>query len=322
MIEYLNILLDDVSTSYCHYVNETSTSKLIPLDVLQKGIKWSMKNNLMVQYIFPDSIIPEEYFDVIESVDNVKIIPENSPYIDYADVVIYNGIDCYQNRCFTTRTTSIIRTNKKELFDKFDQIQSIISEVPRLSLVITDLHDFTEKDFEQYKIILDAFVEYVFSYYCKGLNVQLNCVTDRIFLKGMNNCGAGMSNITLAPNGCFYVCPAFYQSANASTTMLEETFAVGDIAKGLKIKNCQLYDIKNAVLCGVCDAYQCRRCVWLNRKQTLEVNTPGREQCVISHLERNASLNLLNKLHSHDLLLEIENIKEIDYIDPFDILEL
>ncbi|MBQ0074247.1 MAG: CXXX repeat peptide maturase [Prevotella sp.] len=322
MIDYLNILLDDNSASYCNYTVESTVSKLIPLDILKDGIKWSMKNNSMVQYIFPNAKLPQEYIDVIESIDNIKIMPATSPYVDYADVIVFDGIDSIVSKNFSPTTATILRTNKKELFEKYSLIQSVIPEVPRLNLVITDVYDFTEKDFELYKSVLEHFVDSVFSCYCNGTNVQLNCLTDRIFLKDMNNCGAGVSNITLAPNGCFYICPAFYQAAKASATVLEDTFAVGDVSNGLCIKNHQLYDKENAILCNMCDSYQCRRCVWLNRKQTLEVNTPGKEQCVISHLERNASMELLKKLHNKGLLLEIEKINNINYLDPFEIIEL
>ncbi|MEE1222143.1 MAG: CXXX repeat peptide maturase, partial [Bacteroidaceae bacterium] len=76
----------------------------------------------------------------------------------------------------------------------------------------------------------------------------------------------------------------------------------------------------HAPICRHCDAYQCRRCVWLNRKTTYEVNTPGHEQCVVAHLERNASRELLNRIRRHGTFLPAnEEIKEIDYLDPFNV---
>ena len=147
--------------------------------------------------------------------------------------------------------------------------------------------------------------------YVNGKSPQLNLLTDRMMLKEMNNCGAGDTNITLAPNGKFYICPAFYYEN-------EEDF-VGDLKNGLNIKNKQLYMLKYAPVCRHCDAYQCKRCVWLNRKTTLEVNTPSHEQCMVAHLERNASRELMNSLCKHgNFPLLQEEIKKIDYLDPFD----
>ena len=95
--------------------------------------------------------------------------------------------------------------------------------------------------------------------------------------------------------------------------------SIGDVKHGLDIKNPQLYKLDHAPLCSRCDAYQCKRCIWLNRKMTYEVNTPSHEQCVMAHLERNASRYLLNAIRKYGAFLpEKEEIKEITYLDPFD----
>ena len=134
----------------------------------------------------------------------------------------------------------------------------------------------------------------------------------------MNNCNAGWENITLAPDGKFYVCPAFYQS-DSQTTIEDKALAIGDLQNGLDIKNPQLYKLSHAPLCRNCDAYQCKRCVWLNRKTTFEVNTPSHEQCVVAHLERNASRKLLQSIRKHGEFIPEVDIKEINYLDPFDV---
>ena len=128
-----------------------------------------------------------------------------------------------------------------------------------------------------------------------------------------NNCEAGVKHVTVAPNGKFYICPAFYYE--------DETDSIGDIDSGLNVKNPQLYDLAHAPLCRNCDAYQCKRCVWLNRKTTLEVNTPSHEQCVVAHLERNASRNLLAKIRENGNFMPETQIKELDYLDPFEVYE-
>ena len=132
-------------------------------------------------------------------------------------------------------------------------------------------------------------------------------------LASMNNCGAGYNCITLAPNGKFYVCPAFYYE--------EPEDSVGDLSSGIDIKNKQLYKLDFAPICRKCDAWHCRRCIWLNQKTTFEVNTPSHEQCVMAHLERNASRDLLLNIRKHGAFLpETSDIPKIDYLDPFDII--
>lgn len=130
----------------------------------------------------------------------------------------------------------------------------------------------------------------------------------------MNNCNAGVDHITLAPDGLFYICPAFYyeQIKNENTNN-----SIGDITKDIEIKNQQLYRLDHAPICRECDAYHCKRCVWLNRKLTLEVNTPSHEQCIVAHTERNASKRLLEDINKTEALID-NTIENLDYIDPFD----
>ena len=93
---------------------------------------------------------------------------------------------------------------------------------------------------------------------------------------------------------------------------------MGDLEHGLNIKNQQLYKLEYAPICRRCDAWQCKRCIWLNRKTTLEVNTPSHEQCVLGHLERNASREMLQNIRRHGTFMPDTEINEIDYLDPFD----
>ena len=56
----------------------------------------------------------------------------------------------------------------------------------------------------------------------------------------------------------------------------------------------------------------------MNRQKTMEVNTPGHDHCVVAHLQRNASRILLNNIRKHGEFLPDKEIKEIDYLDPFE----
>ena len=137
-----------------------------------------------------------------------------------------------------------------------------------------------------------------------------------MMLKQMNNCNAGFNSITLAPDGKFYICPAYNYHRKHEYCAIND---VGDLENGLNIKNPQLYKLSYAPLCRECDAYHCKRCVWLNRQMTYEVNTPSHEQCVISHLERNASRELLYEIRKNISFLPEVIIDEISYLDPFDV---
>lgn len=302
MLQYLIILLDDASTSFCHYENVKKEGKLMPLDVLRKGIRFGMTENLMIQFVYPKNDLPQEYKDEVETIDHSKI----KPVADGADVLVLD-----EPAKVEADVPVVLRVSKQTLFAKASEVVEMLKGVPRLNIVITDVEAFTEEDFAQYKSLLERLSAEVERMYLDGKSPQLNLLTDRMMLSEMNNCGAGDMSVTLAPNGKFYVCPAFYYE--------NEEDCIGDIEHGLDIKNKQLYRLEYAPICRHCEAWQCKRCVWLNCKTTLEVNTPSHEQCVVAHLERNASKALLESIRKHGTFLpEKEDIKEIDYLDPFD----
>lgn len=331
MLQYLIILLDDTSTSYCHYDNNNVKSKLISLDDLKAGIFYAMKENLMIQFVYPDFELPQAYKEVINTIDHSVIVSslcEDSELKKNADVVVMHDWTAIEWMKFNTDTSYVLRTSKSDLFDRYRFLVAVIGKVSRLNIVITDVESFTDEDFETYKNVLSSFSEEIEKMYVDGKSPQLNLLTDRMMLDKMNNCNAGWENITLAPDGKFYVCPAFYhaQQADGSETSIgevcEKVYCIGDLKSGLDIKNPQLYRLDHAKLCRNCDAYQCKRCIWVNRKTTCEVNTPSHEQCVVAHLERNASRVLLNNIRKHGTFLPGKGeIKEIEYLDPFDVRE-
>ncbi len=313
MIQYLVILLDDISVSFCHYKNDKKERRLMPLEILKAGIIYAMKENLNIQFVYPNYPLPKEYLEVIDGIDHTDIKPASLG--DEGDVIVMNG---FENVAFWQGASFVLRLSKQELFNHVADVCALLNNVERLNVVVTDIENFTDGDIECYSSVLRMLSEDVEKLYVVGKTVQLNLLTDRMMLDKMNNCGAGDTSITLAPDGKFYICPAFYLT-NEEDGIGSLHTAIGDLQHGLDIKNPQLYKLDHAPLCRHCDAYQCKRCVWLNRKMTYEVNTPSHEQCVMAHLERNNSRELLNAIRKHGMFLpEQGEIKEITYLDPFD----
>lgn len=331
MLQYLIILLDDTSTSYCHYNNCYHNPKLISIEDLKAGIFFAMRENLMIEFVYPDYELPAEYKEVINTIDHGVIVPsscKDKSLINEADVIVLNKWEEIETLPLMSDKAYVLRTSKADLFANYEAIKPVLDKVKRLNIVINDVEDFTEADFETYNNILSYLSKIVEQMYVEGNSTQLNLLTDRMMLDKMNNCNAGWESITLAPDGKFYVCPAFYHAPkidgkeSSIGEECEKGYSIGDLDSGLDIKNPQLYRLDYAKLCRNCDAFQCKRCIWLNRKTTCEVNTPSHEQCVVAHLERNASRLLLNNIRKHGRFIpEKKEINEINYLDPFEINE-
>ena len=315
MLKYLIIPLADDSVSFCHYERGNKSDRLIDMETLKNAIFWAMTENLNVQFVYPDKEIPSAYKAIVETIDHAKNVGshcEDKVLTDEADIVVFDGWNDLDTFKCQSGKSYVVRTDKADLFDNADVIKSLFPKLDRLVVVITDIDKFQESDFQKYEALLNAMIPIIKEEYGKGHSLHFNLLTDRMFLDKMNNCNAGDETITLAPDGKFYICPAFY---------LDGSKTVGDPVTGLDIKNRQLYRLDHAPICRKCDAWQCRRCVWLNRKTTLEVNTPGHEQCVVAHIERNASRRLLDEIRTLGEFLPEEEIKEIDYLDPFEIIK-
>ena len=309
MLTHLIIILDDTSVSYCHY-NRASDRKLISLDDLKDGIVWAMKENLNVQFVYPDYELPAEYYNLIDTIDHVDIKPECLS--SDAEVVVLTE---WKKKLpiVTKGKTYIVRVSRGDLKEHSDSIKELLKSEARVVVALTDIETFSDADIKSYKALLEDYADNLCEDFQTGKTVQLSLLTDRIMLNEMNNCNAGVNNVTLAPNGRFYLCPAFYYD-NPNDN-------IGDLKQGLDIKNQNLLNISHAPICRICDAFHCKRCIWLNSRLTLDYNTPSHQQCVISHIERNSSRLLQLKLEEKGIRLNPSyEINEIGYIDPFNIV--
>ena len=326
MLQYLVILLDDTSVAYCHADNPLKERNLIPLETLNKAILFGMKQNLMIQYVFPDYALPKEYSEVIESIDNVKIYPVGCKPVtsiedgNETDVEVANEVPEK-----VEAKNLLLRLPFGKMLKQKDEIAKLFASGVRINLCITDVEKFTDEQIETYKQVLKEWNAVLLNLYKHGQSPQFNLLTDRMMLEKMHNCEAGVSNITLAPNGKFYLCPAFYYDEQTKVDnqlnhhQPTSDNSVGDLENGLDIPNPQLLKLDHAPLCRNCDAYQCRRCIWLNRKLTWDLNTPSRQQCVMAHFERNASRELLDDIRKIGEFMPNIDIKEINYLDPFEV---
>lgn len=326
MLQYLTILLDDTSVSFCHAENPLKERRLISIDTLKKGIHFGMKENLMIHYVYPDYALPEEYQSIIESIDNIKIYPSQNKPFDGLGIEGESDV-----AVFTSVPQTIISPNVVLLlsFDdavnQREKISKLFPQSTRINICFTDVEHFDDSKIDTYKKMLEEWSLAIQEMFARGHMPQFNLLTDRIMLAEMNNCNAGVSTITLAPNGKFYFCPAFYYNEVEEVDNLQNyahpssDYSLGDVESGLSIPNRQLLRIDKAPLCRRCDAFQCKRCIWLNHKLTMDNNTPSRQQCIMAHVERNASMLLLDEIRKIDrTFMTNVTIDCIDYLDPFE----
>jgi len=264
-----------------------------------------MKENLIVQFLYPSYNLPEEYYEVIEGVDHVNIKP-----LDIAsdgDLAVCDIDNVSLKSPFTGVLT--LHGPFESIIKNRDTVGDIVRKHERCNIIIDNINEFSESDIPDYTDFLHDLSEVILDEIGNGRYAQINILTDRIALNTMNNCNAGVESIAVCPDGKFYICPGFY---------VERLGSLGEITNPPIIKNQRLYTLKYSPICSHCDAFHCKRCVKLNKQLTREVNTPSRQQCIISHVERTASDKLLNLLQKeYGLLVDIE-IPYDNCLDPFE----
>jgi CXXX repeat peptide maturase len=288
----------------------------MPLDVLEKSVTFAIKNAIPVNFLCGNTVLPPGYEKLIASVDHVRMVPLARARSGEEAVFIIDGEEDLARVHVLERgglNNVILRVGKSEVPSLPATVEKLLGRFKRLNVILKDPGGFTEQDFSVYADSLEDVRRIVAEEYRKGNFLEISTLSDRVFLTNMNNCNAGTAHLTVAPNGRFYLCPAFYYE--------NEEDGLADLDGAGERKNARLLTLEHAPVCRNCDAWHCKRCVWLNRKLTSELNTPSHQQCVLAHLEREASRKFLEDSGPECGLTDrVTPIPKLDYLDPFDII--
>ena len=314
MLKYLVIQISDDSPSFCHYaVPCYKEPRTMALKELENALVFAMKENLSIQIVLPNVEISQEYWSLISEFDYIGIAGAHSHYADKAQVIVFNSVDEFNSCPIGTGVIAIIAIGSEDLCNIQKLDPEKLNSFERINFILKNVECLTDIELELYKSEIELLSELLEKAYREHCSTEINCLTDRVFLNKMNNCNAGIESISVLPNGKLYYCPAFYIDNPGNS--------IGTTTDGLNIHNSQLLNLNHSPICRICDAYQCKRCIWLNQKLTGELNTPSRQQCVLSHIDRNQSRLLLNKLREVAPKFNIDqDIKEIEYLDPFELI--
>ncbi|MGP0060699.1 MAG: CXXX repeat peptide maturase [Beijerinckiaceae bacterium] len=318
-MNHLIVLLHHDSPSFCHYApadTKTADVGLMPLDVLRRVVEFSVRRRVPLNFIYGERQLPTSHEALVEQSDHVKFVPFAYPRRHENAVIVVNAatdMGRLDKLAEGIANNVILRISRHELGSLAAIFQRLLGGFARLNIVLGDLEAFDDAAVALYTSQLSIIEEMVAQHFRKGEIFEVSNVTDRLFLINMNNCNAGIDHFTIAPNGKLYLCPAFYLNCAGAN--------LGELDGALEVAQNRLLDLKQAPICRNCDAYQCKRCVWLNKRLTLEFNTPSRQQCLAAHTERNASRDLVARLGSG--FFEdghAPEIPQIDYLDPLDVI--
>ena len=318
-MEYILILLQHNSPSFCYYNNsssEVNSDNIMSLENFRSAIQFANKNNLKITILHGTQGMTEPYLLILEGLEYSVITPAGctKTYDNQIYIVDYEGNDeVFYEIPSASFQNIILRLESIYFSDLVEIIQKHLIRFKRINLFIKDIETLSSNKLSEYREVLQTIAEITYENIILSTNSELNFLTDRMFLDKMNNCDAGIKHITIAPNGMFYLCPGFYYD--------DDQKSVGSSETGIEIKGNNLLRLENAPICNICDALHCKRCIYLNKKMTFELNTPSHEQCVLSHFERNETKRLVDNLRMFARFSHIPHIPHIGYLDPFEIVK-
>lgn len=278
------VLLSGKAVSYCMYTPHTNKSDLISFEHLSRIITKSRSEGINLQFVYPKEELPSHYQQLIGTIEHMSIVPVETTV--RGDVIVIDGWTEIE-KATSAESCYVFRTTLGDFYKYVTELKSVLKLASQLTMVFTDEVDFGKGDETPYEVALKKLEEIVLEEFAEGHQIKLNILTHRLFLDEMSNCDAGWKSLTLAPNGKYYVCPAFYYD--------DEGYTCGDINEGIDLKNPLLYKLNHAPLCRNCNAFHCNRCIYLNKKKTLEVNIPSYEQCDKSRIELRITKDFFDK---------------------------
>lgn len=316
MLKSLFILSSSKISSFCYYDSIKGNGHLISPKLLENILEWC-ENEMIIPYIlFQRKLLSLEYKKILSRFQHNKICFSVNDITNLNDILVLSSKNLKVKKSsyikgFPKVSTIILRLYKSDLNNLKSIFISFWGQFDRFNLILSDLDSYSQEEIALYKSSIREIEKYL-----SGLDVlympEISFITDRIILNDMRNCNAGIDHITIASNGDLFLCPGF------STNRL---FKIGTFTDTLqyKINDEKLLQIEYSPICSICDCFHCKRCHWLNYKGTLELNTPTYQQCVISHIERELSRNLMmsNKKYPINETLSIP----ISYLDPLDVVE-
>jgi CXXX repeat peptide maturase len=318
MITTIIVILRGDSVSFCYYDDKDkgpARGEWISEERLSEVVGYAGDNSLLINFLHCNEELPQNLKAIIDGIPHIDIMPLNLLGKNNEGIAVINECDIDQicNIEESSENNLILRLPKSRLGELARIFESLIGKFKRLNITLLGIDLYKDEDLEEYGNQLGIIRDILIGEYEEGNSPEVNILSDRIILDKMNNCNAGFLHVTYAPNGHFYICPGFYYD--------DPENSIGSVAEGIKIKNEQLLRIDHAPICLNCDAYQCRRCVWLNRKTTLEINIPSHEQCVLSHLERNAAKSMLDYLKKSNFnFKDYQDIEPLNNLDPFELV--
>lgn len=317
---HLLVLVEEGAVAFCHYENPRFYAPARPrwmaVPLLSAIVRHAEKNDVALTLILGRERPPPKLERLMDRVAHIKIVPQEL-CADYPGaIVVLDGENAasFDRLPLGWSSNVILRLARRDLGRLGALCHALTGRYGRLSLHLRDLEYFTRADLALYESELRKLAGQLKAIYANGDRVEINVLTDRMMLTGMRNCDAGVTHVTVAADGSCHICPGFLSDGEPAIGRFDaETGVVAEPPANVAFER--------GPLCTRCDAWHCKRCVYLSRKLTLEYNVPSEQQCLAAHAERETTRLLLRQLGAMEPFRRMPRLAELNYRDPLELIE-
>lgn len=295
-------IYNHVGINTCHIPNKSSKMGVMGRAVLEASQKYCEKNNLIPIFVgFKEKDRFGYYIgdqECQQQRDEMFI-----DFLTHESIIAHDKLNLANTILYSTTYDRI----EDIYFDVLCMIE--YKNISKINIVIKEYHKWDIFLLRKYIEVLNLLSDLIIDLWSAGRYIQIDIVTDNMFLSEKKNCSAGSNQWCVAPSGEIYSCIGEY--------MLNRP-AMANILDFPEIESLSIVH-KKLFMCDRCNVKQCGKCYVLNKELTCESDVPFEIHCIKSNLELEASVKIVQTLKTLNLKLPFEinsAILESKYLDP------
>jgi len=285
------VMLSLDAVSCCHEPHSTRglDSQLMPLDLLAQIVKMAKELSWTCTILGNGKALPRDHQSLCDEMEAHVVLPAESvgfPLGKRLSLVFES--DCVEKvTAGLPCSHAILRVKRDDLPRLCKLVSTLLNRCPVVSVRHPELLQYDDSDLMVYRDQLFQVGQWLVDRHDAWCSYHVDCLTDHFQPSHIGECGAGIGSLAIGPTGEIYLCPAALRGGMPS---------YGHILGDLKIPNRSLLTKEFSLPCGRCEAFHCRRCVYLNKCGTMEFCVPPKNACRIGHLEREVQVWLTQEL--------------------------
>ena len=277
---YLYLLLSDRGPAFCHYTANADSYIVMSQEVFDAGMQYARSHNMIPVYIGNPTELwsKADRHCVHVRIDEYRFLKQlEINEVELRIPIFHPTSDRTQLGGLDGASTCILAIDKTTISELLLTISALSKYYSRINVMKTDVRGWDNIIMSAYKEELKRIEKWRHQ---SSVKVDINILPIR-GTAGESRCAAGISEYTLAPDGNFYICPAYY---------FDGLFSCGSIADGIINPYKEILSMDKRKKCAMCSNDNCMACTYLDFSRHHMLGATSLQQCSIATAEKEAQI--------------------------------